>query len=173
MLYESQADVVGSPQACALTHAASKRTMIRKSILVTALLLLATVQTLAANCDLRCSLMPDPSMGRECGHHLQTVAGNDRAMHCHGMSMDATTEYSSILNGPGCGVTICRARLDAIDKNSSPKELTSGPVSVAIPGLAIHSEDGNTLLPSSVHRSPDRRDTGAPLDLRPGTSLRI
>jgi hypothetical protein len=173
MLYESQAGVVGSPQACARTHAASKRTMIRKSILVTALLLLATVQTLAANCDLRCSLMPDSSVSHECGHDLQTVPGNDRAMHCHGRSIDAATECSSILSGPGCGVTMCRARLDAIDKNSSPNELTSRPISVTIPGLPIHSEDESTLLPSSVHRSPDRRDTSAPLDLRPGSSLRI
>jgi hypothetical protein len=153
--------------------AASKRIMIRKSILVTALLLLATVQTLAANCDLRCSLMPDSSVSHECGHHLQTVPGSDRAMHCHGMSMDATTECSSILSGPGCGVTICRARLDAIDKNFSPNESTSRPISVAIPGLRNHSEDESPLMPSSVHRSPDRRDTSAPLDLRPGTSLRI
>jgi hypothetical protein len=147
--------------------------MIRKSILVTALLLLATVQTLAANCDLRCSLMPDSSLSHECGHHLQTVPGSDRAMHCHGMSMDASTECSSILTGPGCGVTICRARLDAIDKNFSPNESTSRPISIAIPGLRNHSEEESPLMPSSVHRSPDRRDTSAPLDLRPGTSLRI
>ena len=153
--------------------AASKPTMIRKSILVTALLLLATVQTLAANCDLRCSLMPDSSVSHECGHHLQTVAGNDRAMHCHGMSMDATTKCKSMVSGPGCGVTICRARLDAIDKNSSPNESTSRPISVTIAGLRIHSEHVSTLIGSSVHRSADRRDTSAPLDLRPGSSLRI
>jgi len=173
MLYGSQAVEVGSPQACALTHAAWKQTMIRKSILVTALLLLATVQTLAANCDLRCSLMPDSSVSHECGHHLQTAPGNGRAIHCHGMPINATTECSSILSGPGCGVTICRARLDAIDRNSSPNELTSRPISFAIPGLPVHSESEGTLRPSSAHRSADRRDTSAPLELRPGSSLRI
>ena len=153
--------------------AAPKPTMIRKSILVTALLLLATIQTLAANCDLRCSLMPDSSVSHECGHHLQTAAGNDRAMHCHGMSMDATTKCSSVVSGSGCGVTICRARLDAIDRNCSPHESASRPISVTIAGLRIHSEHESTLMKSSVHRSPDRRDTCAPLELRPGSSLRI
>jgi hypothetical protein len=173
MLYEGQAVRVGSAQACALTHAASKRTMIRKSILVTALLLLATVQTLAANCDLRCSLMPDSSVSHECGHPLQTAPGNDRAIHCHGMPMNATPECSSILSGPGCGVTICRARLDAINKNSSPNQLTSRPISFAIPGLPVHSQTEGTLRTSSARRSADRRDTSAPLELRPGSSLRI
>jgi hypothetical protein len=161
------------PASVCSDSAASKRSMIRKSILVTALLLLATVQTLAANCDLRCSFMANSSGSHECGGHLRTVHGHDQAMHCHGMSRDTGNECGSVLSGSGCGVAVCRTRLDAIDKNSSPNESASKSISVTIPALSINSVDVNPLIPSSVHRSPDRRDTNAPLDLRPGSSLRI
>jgi hypothetical protein len=161
------------PSSVCSVSAASKRIMIRKCILATALLLLATVQTLAANCDLRCSLMPDSSESHQCGHNLQTAPGNDRAMHCHGLSMDTSNTCSSVLSGSGCGITICQTHLDAIDKNFSPNESASRLISVTIPSLLNHSVSDSTLITSSICRPSSRRDTSAPLELRPGSSLRI
>jgi hypothetical protein len=156
--------------------------MIRKSILVTALLLLATVQMLAASCDLRCSLMVGmvgmPGMAgsvenHDVGSHGQMARGNDHGMHCHGMPMYADNRCNSVLSGSGCGAAVCRARLDAIGKKSSPDELTSKAVAATVLTTLILSADQNTWTTSSARRSPDRPDALAPLDLRSGSSLRI
>lgn len=147
-------------------------TVIRKSILVTALLLLAAVQALAADCDLRCSLMAVSSGSHGCGHE-QTSQGQEQAMHCHGMSMDADHPCNSAMSGSGCPGTVCRARLDAIDKKLSADESTSKSVSATGPAILIHSADEGTRREFSAHRSLDRRNASSPLDLRPGSSLRI
>ena len=150
--------------------------MIRKSILVTALLLLATVQMLAASCDLRCSLMVGMagSVGNhDVGSHGQMARGNDHVMHCHGMPIYADNQCNSVLSGSGCGAAVCRPGLDAIGKKFSPDELTSKAVAATVPTILILSADQNTWTTSSARRSPDRPDALAPLDLRSGSSLRI
>ena len=148
--------------------------MLKKSILVTALLLLATVQVFAADCDLRCALMAGSHGSQECGSHAQMARGHDRMEHCQGMAMmGADNQCSSVMSGSGCGVAVCRARFDAIDKKSAPDESTSKSISPTFQALLIHPVDDNTWTRSFARRSPDRRDVSAPLDLRPGSSLRI
>ena len=140
--------------------------MIRKSILVTALLLLATVQTLAANCDLRCSSMVSPSRFSDCG--------NDAHMaHCHGMSMDCSNDGSSGVSGLSCGASVCQAEFLAISKHSTPDELFSRHYATVVTSPLVRPLEGSVGTTSSTGRPPDPLHPGAPLDLRPGSSLRI
>lgn len=143
-----------------------ERMMIRKSILVTALLLLATVQTFAANCDLRCSSMVSPSRFHDCDNHAQMA-------HCHGMSMDCSNDGSSGVSGLNCGASVCRAELVAISKHSTSDELFSRHFATVVTSLLICPLEASIGTRSSTGRPPDPLHPSAPLDLRPGSSLRI
>lgn len=143
-----------------------ERMKIRKFILVAALLLLATVQTFAANCDLRCSSMAGASHVYDCGNHAQMA-------HCHGMAMDCSHGGSSGASGLSCGASVCQAEFVAIGNRSTSDELLSRHFATIVTSLVIRSLEGGIGTGSSTGHPPDPQQPSAPLDLRPGSSLRI
>jgi hypothetical protein len=139
--------------------------MLRTFIVATSLLLLATAQTLAVNCDLRCSSMLISSAGQECGGHWPMAT-------CHGKSGDGDRFIHPGMSGSQCGATLCKTELYAIYKSSAADESSAKSVAVLIPVLSIPVAAG-MWTQSSMRRSPDRQHASAPLDSRPGSSLRI
>jgi hypothetical protein len=147
--------------------------VLRKFIVVSVMLLLASVQALAVNCDLRCNVMTIPAGSHSCGSHVATESKHMTMTHSRGMAMDSGNIAKSALSSGDCEPSICKAQLEAVVKNATRDELLSKPIAESTPPRLIRLFDEFSLIRSSLHRSPDRKDTSAPLELRPGSSLRI
>ncbi len=146
--------------------------MLQKSIFVVALLAVAITQSLAVNCDLRCSLMEEALGNRSCGQHTPVTMGHEQAEHCHGMSMQAGNEAAALIGGHRCESTVCKAALVAILKSSGADESLLDPTSVALlTPLPLLASDPTFRFTAFGHVHRQARNT--PLDVRPGSSLRI
>jgi hypothetical protein len=138
--------------------------MPKKILFVTVLLLLISVQALAASCDLRCSLM-GASTGGQALHSEVPVP------HCHGMSMERGRAGTLSAND-SCASTTCGTELKALksaDKSDtfSSKLLVSAVALLADP--LRNAASSRTTASTSFGRSGESR----PLAQRPGSSLRI
>ncbi len=134
---------------------------------------LAITQTLAVNCDLRCALMGQTSGNRSCGQHSTVAMGHEQTEHCHGMSMHAGNEAAAVMSGNHCEATFCKAGLVAIVKSSATDESLSDPSAVILPASLPLAARTGTNFRMSAFWSVHREARNAPLDVRPGSSLRI
>jgi hypothetical protein len=144
--------------------------MFRKSIVVTVMLLLAVVQALAVTCDLRCSLMTISTGSQTCGNHVASESSRATKKQCHATATDSGRNPA--LSDGNCDASICKAQLEALVKKSSGDELLLNHTAISTPAKLICVFDEFSLIRSPLHRSP-QQNASAPLDLRPGSSLRI
>jgi hypothetical protein len=145
--------------------------MLRKAILVTVILALATAQALAVNCDLRCSLTGIGSL--HCGQHAGMATGHKEAEHCHGMSVQAVNSFAAVSGEHSCGATFCKNGLFAIEKGSAVRGVNFPSSQLALSPLsALTGQAANNARCSNRRRMP-RQLARIPLEMRPGTSLRI
>jgi hypothetical protein len=139
--------------------------MPKKLLFITVLLLLVSVQALAAGCNVRCALM-GVSADR---HALQT---DERMADCHGMSMEAV-QGASLTASDSCPANSCGTELRAINKSTDQSDADSSKVLVSAVALLVDPFGNNgpnrTATFATLSRSSDRR----PLAQRPGSSLRI
>lgn len=145
--------------------------MLKKAILVTVLLALATAQALAVNCDLRCSLTGIGSL--PCGQHAGMAMDHKEAEHCHGMSVQAVNSFAAVTGGHSCGATFCKSGLFAIEKGSAVSGVNSPSTQLALSSLSALAGLAVKNARCSVHRRMHPQLASAPLEMRPGTSLRI
>ena len=146
--------------------------MLKKLIVATVMLLLAAVQAFAVNCDLRCSLMTVSAGIRGCGNHPATKSSRPTRTQCHGTAMDSGNDAKSALNCGDCDASTCNTHLEALVKKSTGDESLSNLFVMSTPAELIRVFDEFSFR-SSLHRTPERQNTSAPLELRPGSSLRI
>jgi len=147
--------------------------MLKKLIIVTVTLLFATVQALAVNCDLRCSMMAISAGSNVCSGHESIQSDHITMKHCHGMAMDSGKNANSASSRGNCETSVCKAQFEAVVKKSTGDESVSKSSAMSTPAETIRFFDVSTLIRSSLHRSSERLNTSAPLELRPGSSLRI
>src|SRR2546430_14049252 len=88
--------------------------MPKKLLFVTVLLLLVSVQALAASCDVRCSLMGIST-------HVHAWHADERMSHCSGMSMESN-KGASISASDSCAATTCGTELKAINKGRNQND---------------------------------------------------
>jgi hypothetical protein len=77
------------------------------------------------------------------------------------------------LSGIDCDAMICAAQLEAVIKKSAQDESFSTPIAIPTPVELIRIFDEVSLIGIPLHRSPEEQNKSAPLELRPGSSLRI
>jgi hypothetical protein len=139
--------------------------MPKKLLFVTVLLLLVSVQALAASCDVRCSLMGTST-------HVHAWHADERMSHCSGMSMESD-KGASLSASDSCAATTCGTELKAINKGSDQNDPGSSKLLVSAVALLVDSFGSSgpsrTTAIASVSRGSDSR----PLAQRPGSSLRI
>jgi hypothetical protein len=139
--------------------------MPKKLLFVTVLLLLVSVQALAASCDVRCFLM-------ETSTHRHAWHADERMAHCSGMSMESD-EGASLSAGDCCAATTCGTELKAINKGSDQSDANSSKLLISVIALSVdpfgRSGPNRTISFASLSRSSDSR----PLAQHPGSSLRI
>jgi hypothetical protein len=139
--------------------------MPKKLLFVTVLLLLVSVQALAASCDVRCSLMGTST-------HGHAWHADERMSHCSGMSMESD-KGASLSASDSCAATTCGTELKAINKGSDQNDPGSSKLLVSAVALLVDSFGSSgpsrTTAIASVSRGSDSR----PLAQRPGSSLRI
>jgi len=139
--------------------------MPKKLLFGTVLLLLVSVQALAASCDVRCSLMGTST-------HVHAWHADERMSHCSGMSMESD-KGASLSASDSCAATTCGTELKAINKGSDQNDPGSSKLLVSAVALLVDSFGSSgpsrTTAIASVSRGSDSR----PLAQRPGSSLRI
>ena len=139
--------------------------MPKKLLFVTVLLLLVSVQALAASCDVRCSLMG-------ASPHGHAWHADERMSHCSGMSMESD-KGASLSASDSCAATTCGTELKAINKGSDQNDAGSSKLLVSAVALLVDpfgsSGPSRTTAFASLSRGSDSR----PLAQRPGSSLRI
>lgn len=145
--------------------------MLRKFITVSVLLLVASVQALAANCELRCTMMARSSQA--CGTHSVAESNNGPAEHCHGMSMEPEKGHHALSADRHCKASVCKIRLDAVAKQSQTTESRSQHSELAHAAPLVSISSAVTSIQFSLNRSLRVRGGRSPLDVRAGTSLRI
>jgi hypothetical protein len=137
----------------------------KKLFFVTVLLLLVSVQALAASCDVRCSLMGTSP-------HGHAWHADERMSHCSGMSMDSD-KGASLSASDSCAATTCGTELKAINKGRNQNEADASKLLVSAVALLVDPFGSNgpsrTIAIASLSRGSDSR----PLAQRPGSSLRI
>jgi hypothetical protein len=139
--------------------------MPKKLLFVTVLLLLVSVQALAASCDVRCSLMG-------ASPHGHAWHADERMSHCSGMSMDSDKGVS-LSASDSCTATTCGTELKAINKSSDQNDADSSKLLVSAVALLIDPFGSNGLSKTTAIASLSRRSDSRPLAQRPGSSLRI
>src|ERR1035441_4370201 len=115
--------------------------MLKKLLFVTVLLLLVSVQALAVNCDLRCSMMGIS----KAPHAFQSDA---QMSHCHGMSTDSG-KGASLTAGDCCTATACHIELKAINKSSDRNDSGSSKLLVSAVDVLIYPS-GKSGLSGSI-----------------------
>jgi hypothetical protein len=140
--------------------------MPKKLFFVTVLLLLVSVQALAASCDVRCSLMGTSP-------HGHAWHADERMSHCSGMSMDSD-KGASLSAGDSCAATICGTELKAINKGRNQNDADdASKLLVSAVALLVDPFGGNGPSRTTAFAPLGRRSDSRPLAQRPGTSLRI
>jgi hypothetical protein len=139
--------------------------MLKKLLLVTALLLLVSVQTLTVNCDLRCSLM-----GASADSHA--LHSDMQMPHCHGMSSDPD-EQASLTASDCCAPTGCGTQSKTIAKGADQNDAASSKLLVSSVALLVDPIGSNGSNSSTACVSQSRTSDRRPLAQRPGSSLRI
>ena len=148
--------------------------MPRKLFLIAVLLLLAGAQALAANCDLRCSLM-------QSSMHSGASHGAGPMTHCPGMAMQGNHEQrgqgTCLTTNDSCAHNGCGIGLNSINKGSDqdytgPGKLLASTVALFI-DPAINPSESSGLDRSSSRAPLSSGSDGRPLAQRPGSSLRI
>jgi hypothetical protein len=139
--------------------------MPKKILFAAVLLLLVSVQALAASCDLRCSLM-----GASTDIHAMH---NDAHMtDCHGMSMDHGKETNLTANDT-CSRNGCGTELKAIVKSADQSDAYAGKLLVSAVALLVDPLGGTTPSRTTTFAVLRRNCDSRPLAQRPGSSLRI
>jgi hypothetical protein len=139
--------------------------MAKKLLFVTVLLLLVSVQTLAASCDVRCSLM---------GISTQSHAwhADERMSHCSGMSMESD-KGPRLIASDSCAPSTCGTELKAITKSADRNDLGSGKLLSSTVALLADPFGDSGLIRTTAFAPAGQRSDSKPLAQRPGTSLRI
>ena len=136
--------------------------MPKKFLFVTVLLLLVSVQALAASCDVRCSLM-----GTSPHRHA-----DERMAHCSGMSMDQDKQ-ASLTASDCCTPTGCGTQLKAIVKGADQNDAASTKLLVSVVALLVDPFGNSGSIRPTAFASLSRTSDSRPLAQRPGSSLRI
>src|SRR5216683_4293077 len=139
--------------------------MPKKLLFVTVLLLLVSVQALAASCDVRCSLMGTST-------HVHAWHADERMSHCSDMSMDSD-KGASLSASDSCAATTCGTELKAINKGSDQNDPGSSKLLVSAVALLVDSFGGSGPNRTTLFASLSQRSDSRPLAQRPGSSLRI
>jgi hypothetical protein len=139
--------------------------MAKKLLFATVLLLLVSVQALAASCDVRCSLM-----GTSPHHHAWHA--DERMSHCSGMSMDQDKQ-ASLTASDCCSPTGCGTQLKAITKGADQNNAASSKLLVSIVALLVDPFGSSGSNSPTAFASLSRTSDSRPLAQRPGSSLRI
>ena len=147
--------------------------MPRKFFLIAVLLLLVSAQALAANCDLRCSLM-------QSSMHSRASHGAGPMTQCPSMAMQGNHEQRGqgkcLTANDSCAHNGCGIGLNSINKIGNPDEAGPGKLLASAVALLIDpaidpsgSSGPNRTSRALLSPSSDSR----PLARRPGSSLRI
>jgi hypothetical protein len=139
--------------------------MPKKIFFITVLLLLVSVQALAANCDIRCSLM-----GASARSHVSHM--DDQMADCHGMSMERG-ESTSLTANDSCGATTCGTELKALVKSADQSDAYAGKLLVSAVALLADPLGSTASSRTIAFRTFNRTRDSRPLAQRPGSSLRI
>src|SRR5258707_13621919 len=139
--------------------------MPKKILFATVLLLLVSVQALAASCDLRCSLM-------ETSTHGHALNNDGRMTDCQGMSMDHGKE-TNLTASDTCSHNGCGIELKAIVKSADQSDSHAGKLLVSAVPLLV-DPFGVTAPSTTTTFAVFRRNSDSRLrPQRPGSSLRI
>lgn len=144
--------------------------MPRKLFFIAVLLLLVSVQALAANCDLRCSLT---------GTSMDTHASHAAAQmtHCQGMSLvrgqAERSKGTCLTPDNSCAHNGCGIGLNSINKSADQDYAGSGKLLVSVVALLVDPLGSSGPDRASSYASLSPGSDGRPLAQRPGTSLRI
>jgi hypothetical protein len=140
--------------------------MPRKLFFMAVLLLLVSVQALAANCDLRCSLM-----------RSSMVNHTSQMPDCQGMTMQRSNaqraQGTSLTPDSSCAHNGCGIGLNSINKSSDQDYANSGTLLRSAVALFIDPSGSSGPDRASSHASLSPGSDSRPLAQRPGSSLRI
>jgi hypothetical protein len=139
--------------------------MAKKLLFVIVLLLLVSVQALAASCDLRCSLM-GPST------HSHALHNDGQMADCQGMSMDHSKE-TNLTASDTCSHNGCGTALKAIVKSADQGDAYADKLLVSAVALLVDPFGGTTPIKTHTFAVFRRDSDTRPLAQRPGSSLRI
>ncbi|WP_035356030.1 hypothetical protein [Edaphobacter aggregans] len=139
--------------------------MPKKLLFVTVLLLLVSVQALAASCDVRCSLMGTSG-------HVHAWHADEQMFHCSGMSMESD-KGASLSANDSCVATTCGTALKAINKGSDQNDADSSKLLVSAVALLVDPFGSSGPNRTTPFASLSQRSDSTPLAQRPGSSLRI
>jgi hypothetical protein len=135
--------------------------MPKRLLFIAVLLLLVSVQGLAAGCDVRCALM-----GASADRH--SLHADEQIAHCHGMFMEAGNR-ASLTVCDSCAAA-CGTDLRALNKSADQSEAVSSKVLLSALLADPFETNGPNRTITYAMLSPGRDST--PLAQRPG-SLRI
>ena len=139
--------------------------MPKKILFATVLLLLVSVQALAASCDLRCSLM-GPST------HSHALHNDGQMADCQGMSMVHDKE-TNLTASDTCSHNGCGTELKGIVKSADQSDTYAGKLLVSAVALLVDPFGGSAPSRTTTFAAFRRNSDSRPLAQRPGSSLRI
>jgi hypothetical protein len=139
--------------------------MPKKILFATVLLLLVSVQALAASCDLRCSLMGSST-------HSHALHNDGQMTDCQGMSMDHSKE-TTLAASDTCSHNGCGTELKAIVKGVDRSDAYAGKLLVSAVALLVDPFGGTAPSRTTTFAVFRRNIDSRPLAQRPGSSLRI
>ena len=139
--------------------------MPKKILFATVLLLLVSVQALAASCDLRCSLMGAST-------HSHALHNDGQMTDCQGMSMNHDKE-TNLTASDTCSHNGCGTELKVIVKSADQRDAYAGKLLVSSVALLVDPFGGTTPSRTTTFALVSRASASRPLAQRPGSSLRI
>jgi hypothetical protein len=139
--------------------------MPKKILFATVLLLLVSVQALAASCDMRCSLMGAPT-------HSHALHNDGQMIDCQGMSIDHGKE-TNLTASDTCPHNGCGTELKAIVKSVDRSDAYAGKLLVSAVALLVDPFGGTAPSRTTTFAAFRRNSESRPLAQRPGSSLRI
>jgi hypothetical protein len=145
----------------------------KKLIVVTALLLFAMTQSFMVNCGLSCALMSYVTGSRTCGEHGRIAKSRENGERCHGMVMQREDQGAVQMGGHTCDATSCKAELLAVTKDLGIRALHSNTEPWTLLRTATLLMTATDGAHSRSHQLISRHSETAPLELRPGSALRI
>lgn len=169
----TQSTLVASFTCVHLDHLDSRRVMLKRFISASLLLFVVAVQAFAADCELRCATMTANFGHHGCGHAVRAEPKSMHLAHCHGMSMKSDAENSSATGTDHCQGSVCKFQSDAIAKQPGANVFNFQAPVVILPEQSLRDLAAASSARATVYRPRNRQEIRAPLDLRPGSSLRI